>query len=296
MSAVPSAVATNDGPLAIICGGGNLPFVVADAAIKRGRRVVLFPLRGWADAEQVKAYPHHWAFVGQVARFCRIARAEGCRDVVVIGHLVRPSIWQVRPDLGSLRLLPRVAKLFRGGDNHLLSGMAAILEEDGLRLIGADQIAPEILMPQGLVAGREPNERERSDIERGLALLATTGPFDIGQAVVVADNRVLAIEAAEGTDRMLARVAELRRDGRIRTPVGTGVLVKAPKPQQDRRIDLPTIGPTTVEHVAQAGPGGHRRGGGHSTIVAEPERIADVARRAGVFVTEGVAADARDGR
>ncbi len=289
MSAAPSAVAMNDSPLAIICGGGVLPFVVADAAVKQGRRVVLFPLRGFADAKRIMAYPHHWAFIGQVARFTRIAHDEGCRDVVFIGDVVRPTIWLARPDLGSLRLLPRVIKLFRGGDNHLLSGMGRILEDYGFRLVGAHEVAPEILMPRGRVAGREPTASEQTDIARGLALLAATGPFDIGQAVVVADNRVLAIEAAEGTDRMLARVAELRRDGRIRTPVGTGVLIKAPKPQQDRRMDLPTIGPKTVEGVAQAGLAGIAVVAG-STIVAEAERIAEVAASAGVFVT-GVSAD-----
>jgi hypothetical protein len=289
MSAASSDVALNDGPLAIICGGGVLPFVVADAAIKRGRRVVLFPLRGFADAARVAAYPHHWAYIGQVARFMRIARDEHCRDVVFIGDVVRPAIWQTRPDFGSLRLLPRVIKLFRGGDNHLLSGMGRILEEDGFRLVGAHEVAPEILMPHGLVAGREPSDRERMDIARGLALLAATGPFDIGQAVVVADNRVLAIEAAEGTDRMLARVAELRRDRRIRTPVGTGVLVKAPKPHQDQRVDLPTIGPKTVEGVAQAGLAGIAVVAG-SSIVAESERIAAAAAGAGIFLV-GVSAD-----
>jgi DUF1009 family protein len=114
-------------------------------------------------------------------------------------------------------------------------------------------------------------------------LLNATSPFDIGQAVIVAENQVLAVEGPEGTDRMLARVAELRRNGRIRSAAGTGVLVKAVKIGQDHRIDLPSIGPQTVEMAGAAGLAGLAVVAG-STIVAEPERIAAVADRAKVFV------------
>ncbi len=138
-------------------------------------------------------------------------------------------------------------------------------------------------------AARAPQERDRADIARGLALLNATSPFDIGQAVVVANNQVLAVEGPEGTDRMLARVAELRRNGRIRSPTGTGVLVKAPKLGQDHRIDLPAIGPPTIEAAAAAGLAGIAVVAG-STIVAEPERIAAAADRAKIFVI-GVDAD-----
>jgi DUF1009 family protein len=272
-----------EGPLAIICGGGSLPFTVADAATRGGRRVVLFALRGSADADRVAAYRHHWASYGQFGRFCRLAREEGCRDVVFIGTVIRPAIWQVRPDLGTLRLVPRIIRMFRGGDGHLLAGVAQVFEDAGFRLLGAHEVAPEILMPEGLLGSRQPSENDRADIARGLALLRATGPFDVGQAVIVADNHVLAIEAAEGTDHMLARVAEMRRIGRIRTPRGRGVLVKAPKLGQDRRVDLPSIGPQTVANVAQAGLAGLALVAG-GAIVAEPQRIAAAAQREQLFV------------
>src|SRR5712671_6918302 len=251
MSQAATAHTADDGPLAIICGGGSLPFAVADAVGKRGRRVVLFAIRGWADPQRVASYRHHWAAVGQFGWFCRLARGEGCRDVVFIGSMVRPAIWQIRPDFKTLRLLPRIFGIFRGGDDHLLKGVAAIFEEHGFHLLGAHAVAPEILMPEGILGRERPGERDRSDIAKGLALLSAASPFDVGQAVVVADARVLAIEAAEGTDRMLARVAELRQSGRIAS--GWGVLVKAAKRNQDRRLDLPSIGPQTVESAARAG-------------------------------------------
>jgi DUF1009 family protein len=281
--------AADEGPLAIICGGGSLPFAVADAAVRAGRRVILFALRGAADAPRVAGYPHHWARLGQFGRFRRLARAAGCRDVVFIGSVVRPRISQLWPDLGGLRVLPRLGRLFRGGDDHLLSGIADIFEEQGFRLIGPDQVAPDILMPEGPLGLVKLTERDRTDIACGLALLQATGPFDVGQAVVVADSRILAIEAADGTDEMLAHLGELRRSGRIRSPQGTGVLVKAPKTGQDRRIDLPSIGPPTVDGVARAGLAGIAVIAG-SAIVAEPERMAKTADKAKVFVV-GIVAD-----
>jgi DUF1009 family protein len=250
---------------------------------KRGRRVVLFAIRGWAEPKRLEAYPHHWAALGQFGTFCRLARREGCRDVVFIGSIVRPAIWRIRPDLKTLRLLPRVLGIFRGGDDHLLKGVTAIFEEHGFRLVGAHAVAPEILMPEGTLGRERPSDRDHADIARGLALLNASSPFDVGQAVVVADARVLAIEAAEGTDCMLARIAELRRSGRIAVASGRGVLVKAAKRDQDRRFDLPSIGPQTVEGAARAGLAGIAVVAG-STIVAEPERIGATADRARLFV------------
>jgi DUF1009 family protein len=123
-------------------------------------------------------------------------------------------------------------------------------------------------------------------------LLRATSPFDIGQAVIVAQNQVLAVEGPEGTDQALMRVAELRRSGRIRSPNGVGVLVKAAKVGQSHRIDLPSIGPQTVEGVARAGLAGIAVVAG-TTIVADAERITAAADNAGVFVL-GVDADGQD--
>jgi UDP-2,3-diacylglucosamine hydrolase len=270
-------------PLAIICGGGSLPYTVAAAARERRRSPVLFGLTGFADPQAIAAYPHHWIRPGQFGRFRRLARAEGCREVTMIGSVVRPTLRQLWPDFAAAVLLPRLLTLFRGGDDRLLRGVAAICEENGFRLVGAHEIAPEILMPAGALGQRQPDQPDRSDIATALAVLRATSPFDIGQGAVVADGRVLAIEAAEGTDAMLAHLAALRRSGRIRAPTGRGVLVKAPKTGQDRRFDLPSIGPRTVEGAVAAGLSGIAVVAG-STVVAEPDRIAGLADRCGVFV------------
>ncbi|HEU4659453.1 MAG TPA: UDP-2,3-diacylglucosamine diphosphatase LpxI [Pseudolabrys sp.] len=276
-------LAAAESPLAIICGGGSLPFAVADAVIRRGRRVVLFGIRGVADAARIVNYPHEWGALGQFGKLQRRLRQAGCREIVFIGTLVRPSLRDVRLDFKTITLLPKIAAAFRGGDNHLLSGVGAIFEQHGFRLLGAHEVAPEILMPEGTLGRIQPTKQDRADIDKGFAYLRAAGPYDVGQAVVVSDRHVLAVEAIEGTDQMLARVAALRASGRIGARSGCGVLVKAPKPAQDRRFDLPSLGPQTIEGVANAGLAGLAVIAGE-TIVAEPTNVAEAADRLNVFV------------
>jgi DUF1009 family protein len=210
---------------------------------------------------------------------------------VFVGTALRPPLRSLRIDWLTLRLLPRIVRAYRGGDDHLISSIARVFEDYGFRIVAPHEVAPEILMPAGPIGSRVPSERDRADIARALALLEATGPFDMGQGAVVAGGHVLAVEAAEGTDAMLARVAELRARGRIATPLGTGVLVKAPKPQQDRRFDLPAIGPRTVEEAARAGLAGIAVVAG-STIIAESAAVALAADTAKIFVV-GIPAQAK---
>src|SRR5207253_6521217 len=127
------------------------------------------------------------------------------------------------------------------------------LEQQGFRMVGIKDVAPDLLMPEGSVTRTVPDGDALADIARGRAVLTALGPFDIGQAAVVIDGHVVAVEDIEGTDALLARVARLREEGRIRAATGRGVLVKVPKSGQDLRFDLPTIGPRTLEGVAAAG-------------------------------------------
>jgi DUF1009 family protein len=270
-------------PLAMVCGGGSLPLAVAEFVTARGRPVVLFPLIGAAGGTAFERFTHHWVYVGQIGKFLRLARAAGCHDLVFIGAMVRPSIWQVHPDIKGLSFVTRTLAAFRGGDNHLLSSMGKMMEQEGFRLLGAHEVAPEILMPDGNLGRAQISERDRADITLGLDFLRATGPFDVGQAVVVAGKHVLAVEAAEGTDQLIARVAELRANGRVRAPTGSGVLIKAPKRGQDLRFDMPSIGPHTVEGVAHAGLAGIAVVAG-STIIAEPGQLVAAADRANIFV------------
>jgi DUF1009 family protein len=269
--------------IALICGGGSFPGAVADAIVRSGRRPVMFAIKGWADPKVVEQHPHHWVAIGQFGRFLRLVRAEQCRDVLFIGTLLRPPLSQVRLDWQTIRLMPRIVRSFRGGDDRLLSRVARFGEEEGLRIIGLKSIAPDVIVPEGVLGRCYPSPADRADVARALDLLATLGSFDVGQAAVVADNHVLAVEAAEGTDNMLRRVADLRGQGRVTTPQGVGVLVKAPKPSQDRRFDLPAIGPQTIVNAVNAGLAGVAVAAGN-TIIADAAEVIAAADRAKIFV------------
>jgi DUF1009 family protein len=271
-------------PLGVIAAGGAMPFAVADSLAARGIEPVLFALKGACDPVAVARFRHHWISVGQVGRAIKLFRAENCRDLVFIGALVRPALSEIRLDWGTLRVLGRVFAAFRGGDDHLLSGIGRILEQDGFRMVGIKDVAPDLLMPQGCLTRHVPDSAAASDIARGREVLAALSPFDIGQAAVVIDGHVVGVEDIEGTDGLLARVARLRREGRTRATPMRGVLVKTPKQGQDLRFDLPTVGPRTVEAAAAAGLAGIAILAGN-TMVAEPQAMIEAADAAGLFVT-----------
>jgi DUF1009 family protein len=270
-------------PLAIISGGGSIPGAVAAAVARRGRRPVMFGIRGWADPQVIERYAHHWIAIGQAGRFFRLAHAENCRDVLFIGSVLRPPITQLRLDWQTIWLMPHMVRSYRGGDDKLLAGVASVAESGGLRVVGLHDVAPEVFVPEGALGRYRPSDRDTADIARALTVIGALGPFDVGQAAIVADNNVLAVEAAEGTDNMLARIADLRGQGRVTAAPGTGVLVKAPKPGQDRRFDLPSIGPRTIANVARAGLAGIAVTAG-STIIAETAEVTAAADRARIFV------------
>jgi UDP-2,3-diacylglucosamine hydrolase len=271
-------------PVGVIAGGGVMPFAVADSLKARGLDPVLFALKGVCDPTAVERFRHHWITVGQYGRAKKLLRAENCKNLVFIGTLVRPALSEIRLDWGTLRVMGRVWSAFRGGDDHLLSGVGRIFEQEGFRLLGLKEVAPDLLMPEGCVTRILPDQDALADIARGREALSALGPFDVGQAVVVVDGHVLGVEGIEGTDGLLARMADLRAAGRIRSAKGRGVLVKAPKTGQDLRFDLPTIGSRTVEKAAAAALAGVAVLAGN-TIVADPQTMIEAADSAGLFVT-----------
>jgi DUF1009 family protein len=271
-------------PIGLIAAGGVMPFAVADSLTARGINPVLFALKGACDPVAVERFRHHWISLGQFGRAEKLFRTENCRDLVFIGTLVRPALSEIRLDWGTLRVIGRVWAAFRGGDDHLLSGIGRILEQDGFRMVGIRDVAPDLLMPEGCLTRAAPDENAAADIARGREVLRALSPFDIGQAAVVIDGHVVGVEDIEGTDGLLARVARLRLEGRIRAKAARGVLVKAPKSGQDLRFDLPTIGSKTVEGAAKAQLAGVASVAGN-TIVVEPQTMIEAADAAGLFVT-----------
>ncbi len=273
----------NAAAVGIVAGGGALPLAVARSLQAQGRRPVVFAIKGFCDPATLTGWTHHWVALGQVGRLTRLLRGEHCHDVILIGSLVRPALSELRIDWQTLRAMPTLIRAFRGGDDHLLTSIGRIFADHGFRLVGVHEIAPELLAPEGALTRRKPDDAALRDIARGRAALAAISPFDVGQAAVVIDEHVVALEDIEGTDGLLRRVARLREMRRIRSPAGRGVLVKTPKTGQELRLDMPTLGPDTISGAAQAQLAGVAVIAGQ-TLMVDPEGIIAAADRNDLFV------------
>jgi DUF1009 family protein len=233
--------------LGILAGGGHLPLQVAQAAKASGRPVFVVGLEGFVDKAWLADWPHEIIRMGAAGRIKAALDDHGCQDLVMIGPVRRPSFFDMRPDAFAARILARVGKAAFTGDDGLLAGIVKVLGEEGFRVMGAQEILKEALGPRGILTQTQPDAAAMADIARGVAVARALGSVDVGQGCVVQQGVVLAVEALEGTDAMLARC------GSLALPAHGGVLVKLVKPGQDRRIDLPAIGPGTVAAAVAAG-------------------------------------------
>jgi DUF1009 family protein len=270
------------GPLGIICGGGGLALEAAHCARRNGREVFMVGIVGSASAE-LEAFPHVWMRLGEVGKLFATLRERAIVEIAILGSVRRPEFSDLKFDWGAVKRVGDVARLFRGGDNTLLAGVARLLELEGLRIVGPRDFAPQLLAQAGVIAGRAPDGEAGADITFGAALLGALSPFDVGQGAVVANGRVLAVEAAEGTGAMLARVAQMRASGRLRLKGRAGVFVKAAKRGQDMRLDLPAVGLETIEVAASAELSGLAIAAGE-VLIADRRAFASAAAAAGLFV------------
>ena len=264
-------------PLGILAGSGKLPAQVAEAALAAGRRVFVVGLEGFADPAVIACFPHATARLGAAGTILSLLRGQGCRELVLIGPVKRPSLLDLRPDAEGVRIVARVGRAAFAGDDGLLAAVHRVLGEEGFRVIGAHEVLTDAIGPEGLLSACGPDAQAAADIARGVTVARALGAVDVGQACIVQQGIVLAVEAVEGTDAMLARAAELVRPG-----VG-GVLVKLVKPGQDRRSDLPTLGANTIAAAAAAGLRGVAFEAG-GTILVEREAMTLAADRAGLFL------------
>ncbi|MEM6944706.1 MAG: UDP-2,3-diacylglucosamine diphosphatase LpxI [Pseudomonadota bacterium] len=269
--------------LAIIAGRGTLPERLAEARQSAGLPYVLIVFEG-QDAGWMAGHPRQDHAFEKVGRLFAGLGEAGARWLVFAGAMNRPRLRPWLGDLAALRLLPRALSLLARGDDAMLRGFAAIFEERGIRLIGPGEILGEAaLLPAGPVGTRRAGDRDLLDVRRAAAIVAALGPHDVGQGAVVARGLCLGIEAIEGTDLMLERIATLPAERRRAAPPPSGVLVKIPKPGQDRRFDLPTIGPATVRGAAAAGLAGIVGLAGETQLLDEAETAA-MAEAHGLFV------------
>ncbi|XBQ15626.1 MAG: UDP-2,3-diacylglucosamine diphosphatase LpxI [Oceanicaulis sp.] len=267
--------------LGLIAGGGDLPVHVAEAARAEGRLGCVIALEKFADpsryaeAETIR--------IGQIGAIFQALKAANCDAVCFAGSVPRPDFSTIRPDMKGVSLLPKVLAAAARGDDALLRAVVEIFEREGLSVIGADEIADGLKARPGLVGRIGPDDAARRDGLKALRIAGIIGAEDIGQGAVVCDNLVLAVEAQEGTDRMLARVAELPLAVRGTPEARRGVLAKRPKPVQERRVDLPVIGVSTVEGAARAGLAGIAAPAGGALIIGH-DAVGRAADAAGLFV------------
>ena len=281
-SPLGGAGATPMKPLAILCGGGDFPIQVAQAALQQGRNPVMVGVVGAAD-KRIEAFPHFWVHMGEVGKLFRSLKERDIGEIAIVGAMTRPEFSDLRLDWGALRRFSGLASLFRGGDNRLLVGIAGFFEKEGVAVVGVHQIAPQLLVSPGDLSALAPSAQAQADARIGAGLIAALSPFDAGQAVVVANGLVLAVEAAEGTDAMLARIADLRAAHRLRLRGKAGVLVKAPKRDQDMRLDMPAVGLRTIEGARRAELEGIALSSGR-VLIADRAAFVRAADEAGLFV------------
>lgn len=265
--------------LGIIAGGGRLPLRLVIACEQAGMDIFIIAFEGQTDPALLKGRAHIVTRVGAVGRVMRTLKERDVRDIVMIGGLRRPSLAELRPDFKALGIVIRNGFLRRRGlgDDALLRVLRGEFERNGFRLHGVQRFVADVLAEPGILGRHKPGARDRDNIRRGVAVVRALGALDVGQGAIVQEGIVLGVEGAEGTDELIRRCAAYRRKGH------GGVLVKLCKPQQDVALDLPTIGPDTVDLCAHAGMAGIVIEAGRSLIL-DPQDVAEMANKHGLFI------------
>ncbi|MDD9912179.1 MAG: UDP-2,3-diacylglucosamine diphosphatase LpxI [Alphaproteobacteria bacterium] len=261
--------------LAILAGGGNLPTLVANAAVAQEHQVLMITFTGQQQPQIPEGIQHIQQALGAVGQTLKLLKQNDIEQVVLAGNIEKPKIFNLRPDAKGLALLARV---MRHHDDELLQTVCEMLEEEGFQVVSAQEICPDLLVSTGILGRHKPTPSVWKDITQGQETLKATGSLDIGQAVVVKDKVLLGIEAIEGTEALLQRCASLRGEGEQ-----GGVLVKLPKPEQTLQADVPTIGPNTIKTLAELGYAGVAIGA-EKTLVLDKEETIKQANEAGIFI------------
>lgn len=238
---------SSSAPLGLIAGKGTLPAEIIRACAKSGRPLSIVAIQGEILVDEVANHPHHVAGIGSVGKILKVFKKAGVQDIVLAGAVTRPSFSSLKLDWGGVKLLARILKHRAQGDNILFETIIGYLQDAGFCLKGADEVCGDLLAPEGVLGIIPPDETALQDITIGVQVAKTLGALDVGQAAIVQQGVVIAVEGREGTDGLLSRIAPLMLKGK------GGVLVKVKKPDQDSRIDLPTIGLSTIENSHKAG-------------------------------------------
>jgi DUF1009 family protein len=269
--------------LGLIAGGGELPRAVAQAARQAGRGVFVVPLVGSVTDDWVQDFPHEFLSPGEPGRIVKAMKGAGVSQVLLAGRVDRPKFSEMKLDAKGMLLLPRAIAAAKKGDDSLLRFIVGICEEEGFQAVSVAEAVPALVAQEGLLGRTAPDGEQQSDILQGFKIAHALGALDVGQAAVVCEGLALAVEAAEGTDAMLSRIAGLRESLRGTEGKKRGVLVKALKPTQDRKTDLPVVGVQTVRNAAAAYLAGIALEAG-AALILDKTAVAAEADRLGLFV------------
>lgn len=262
--------------LAIIAGRGSAPRLLAEACERQGIDVFIVGFEEQTDPLLMEGRMHMWSHLGAAGTIMKALRDHEISDLVLIGALPRPHLSQIKPDVMTAKFIAKVG-MSAFGDNDLLSAVKGFLTDEGFTLHGVQKFAEDLLTPKGVLTKAKPGKQDHLDIARGVEISQALGAVDVGQAVIVQDGLVLAVEAIEGTSELIKRSVPLKRKDK------GGVLVKTCKPQQDKDLDLPAIGVETVELLAEAGFHGialHAR----NSLILDREEVLRKANEKKIFI------------
>jgi DUF1009 family protein len=269
--------------LGLIVGGGELPRAVAQAAHAAGREVFVVPLVGSVTEDWINGFSHEFLSPGEPGRIIKALKTHGVQEVLLCGRVDRPKFNEMKLDAKGVLLLPKAIAAARKGDDALLRFIVGICEDEGLTAISVAQAAPALVAGEGVLGRVAPDAEHLADIERAFKIVHALGALDVGQAAVVCEGLPLSVEAAEGTDAMLARIPNLRESLRGTVEKKRGVLVKALKPTQDAKTDMPVVGIETIKNAAAAFLAGIAVEAG-AALILDKQAVAAEADRLGLFV------------
>ncbi len=270
-----------NGKIAIIAGNGVLPRLLVEECVRRKLDYIIVLFEG-ISADWTAKHPVQTAIFEKPGRLFKALQKTGVTQITMAGGMGRPQLNPLKFDSTGLRLAPVVMKALKSGDGGTLAVVSALFEAEGFDVIGAHHLLESLLAPNGVMTKAGPSDADQLDIERATSIIAALGIADVGQGAVVAQGICLGLESIQGTDAMLRFVTE--NPHRLPEKTGAkGVLVKAPKPGQDWRVDLPAIGPDTFELAHKAGLSGVVVTAGGALILGLEETIAK-ADQLGLFL------------
>ncbi|NNE58107.1 MAG: UDP-2,3-diacylglucosamine diphosphatase LpxI [Hellea sp.] len=268
--------------IGLLAGGGDLPRAVLDGANRAGHEIFLGKLTD-ENFESDTSLGQKQFSLGEFGKISKVFKKVGVTHICLAGYVDRPDFSDLKPDFKTLTKLPGALLAAKKGDDALLRYVIEAFEQEGFKILSPQELSASLLMPAGHLGAHRIEDGDRADAEKAMKTAREIGAMDIGQAAVVCRGVVLAVEAQEGTDAMLQRVATLPENLRGNGSKRVGVLAKMVKPDQDKRVDLPTIGPRTVELAAEAGLAGiivEAEG----ALVLGREELIERANEANIFV------------